>query len=180
MISSSIASLLRMTPTSLRPLKALAAGDRNRSAIAIFSSATYPDSSVCWCTWKRFWSWLLLWGGGAEVLYIWLHTRSDQPQAHYPNWKFAISMLPWQKVLSSRHPTPQPLLHVNLEYRFVGRRNWRKRQSCNWWKGQICNWPGHIADVSCVPLCRDASVVVQGVRNPTLPLTARTTTEYCN
>lgn len=33
----------------------------------------------------------------------------------------SISMLPQQDVCSSRYPTPQPFLHVKLEYHLVGR-----------------------------------------------------------
>lgn len=57
-----------------------------------------------------------------SYIFDYIQTRSDdQPQTHYLNWKLDISILPQQNVLSSRHPTPQPILHVNLEYHLVGR-----------------------------------------------------------
>lgn len=102
---------------------------------------------------------------------IYLITYKEQManfKLHYLNWKILLSTLPQQDVLSSRHPTPRPFLHVNLVYQLVGLlNNWR---AAGWqttdvgttdnrltWARLTIDWRGQ-----CTP------VVVGGVRHPTI------------
>ena len=112
------------------------------------------------------WNWLLLWGELRSYISDYIQ-KTDK--AHYLNWKLVEASS--TRRITSRHPTPHPPFLVNLVYHLVGlSSNWRtideqldEGRADKWltWAELTKNW--RTPEL----LCRNASIVVGEIWNPT-------------
>ena len=115
----------------------------------------------CWCTWRRVWNWLLLWGGNWGLIYLttykirWSTSSSlSQLEVRYLDASMTKNTL-LTPPNASAAPPRQPWVPSCRASKLTERTDVQLKWAHSWrWLCTTTSW----RNVSCVPLYRGASV----------------------